>query len=196
MFNLVILGPPGSGKGKHSASLADYYGLIHLSSGELFRDEVYRQTNIGKLAEEYIIRGKLVPDTHTLRFMYNHIINYLASPAIIFDGFPRTLKQAFLMDSLMKKKGMNVKLVIGIHTSGEELLNRLRRRRKNIDRFDDKTAIIKKRMLIFKEKTFPVTEYYRQQGKYEEVSGMGDPETVFRRICLLVDQYKAHKHIL
>ncbi|MCF8327840.1 MAG: nucleoside monophosphate kinase, partial [Bacteroidales bacterium] len=114
MFNIVIFGPPGSGKGTQSANIAKQYGLVHLSTGDLFRHEIQIQSPVGKEANRYISKGQLVPDAITLRLLYKHASKHINDPGIIFDGFPRTLNQAIMLDRMMNKKGIKVNLVIGI----------------------------------------------------------------------------------
>ncbi len=190
MFNIIVFGPPGSGKGTQSAKIAEKYGLVHLSTGELFRQEIDNQTAVGQLADSYISKGRLVPDEVTLRLLYRHASKHKGSPGIIFDGFPRTLNQAMLLDRMMEKKKLGISLVIGIKVEEEELVSRIKHRSSNSERNDDREAIIHKRMEIYKEQTYPVIDYYRQQGKFENVSGMAPVETVFGRICSVIDQYK------
>ncbi len=190
MFNIIVFGPPGSGKGTQSAKIADRYGLVHLSTGELFRQEMESQTAVGQLANSYISKGRLVPDAVTLRLLYKHASRHIGAPGIIFDGFPRTLNQARLLDRMMEKKKLAINLVIGIKVQEEELVSRIKHRSSNSDRNDDREAIIHKRMDIYKEQTYPVIDYYKQQGKFESVSGMAPVETVFERICSVIDQHK------
>ncbi|MCF8217456.1 MAG: adenylate kinase [Bacteroidales bacterium] len=193
MFNIVIFGPPGSGKGTQSANIAKQYGLVHLSTGDLFRHEIQIQSPVGKEANRYISKGQLVPDAITLRLLYKHASKHINDPGIIFDGFPRTLNQAIMLDRMMNKKGIKVNLVIGIEVEEEELINRIKHRSRTSTRDDDDEKIIHNRMKIYHQQTYPVIEYYQKQGKYESISGMASVETVFQRLCAVIDQYK-HEH--
>lgn len=189
MFNIIIFGPPGSGKGTQSAKIAEKYDLEHLSTGELFRREIENQTTIGNLANSYISNGQLVPDEITLRLVYKHASRYTDSKGLIFDGFPRTLNQARLLDRMLEKRKMGISLVIGIKVKEEELINRIKHRSAGSDRSDDKEKIIHKRMEIYRQQTYPVIDYYKAQGKYEQVSGMAAVENVFQRICDIIDKH-------
>ncbi|MFW6019488.1 MAG: adenylate kinase [Bacteroidales bacterium] len=189
MFNIIIFGPPGSGKGTQSANIANKYGLIHLSTGELFRQEIQNNTPVGKEANRYISKGQLVPDEITLRLLYKHASKHINDPGIIFDGFPRTLNQAIMLDRMMEKKNIKINLVIGLKVEEEELINRIKHRSETSTRKDDAEAIIYNRMKIYHQQTYPVIEYYQNQGKYESISGMASIETVFQRLCSVIDQY-------
>ena len=189
MFNIIIFGPPGSGKGTQSANIAAKYGLIHLSSGDLFREEIKQQTPVGKEVNHYISKGQLVPDDITLRLLYKQANKHINDPGIIFDGFPRTLNQAILLDRVLKKKDIEINLVIGLEVKEEELINRIKHRSETSTRGDDKESVIQNRMKIYYEQTYPVIEYYQEQGKYESISGMASVETVFQRLCSVIDKY-------
>ncbi|MCF8331148.1 MAG: adenylate kinase [Bacteroidales bacterium] len=193
MFNLIIFGPPGSGKGTQSANIAKKFGLIHLSTGELFRYEIENGTPVGNEANSYISKGQLVPDEITLRLLFKHASKHVNAPGIIFDGFPRTLNQAKLLDRMMDKKGLKIHLVIGIKVESDELVKRIKHRSRNSDRNDDTESVIYKRMEIYRQQTHPVMDYYRKQGKFETVSGMAPVETVFQRICKVIKKYKHNK---
>lgn len=188
MLNIIIFGPPASGKGTQSAKIAENYGLVHLSTGDLFRREIENQTDIGNKVDHYISQGQLVPDNITLRLVYKHATRHNLSKGIIFDGFPRTLNQAKLLDRMLEKRNMYIHRVIGIKVNKEELINRIRHRSEMSDRSDDTEAIIHQRMKTYQEQTYPVIEYYKGQGKYKQVSGMASIETVSQRICNIIDQ--------
>lgn len=193
MFNIIIFGPPGSGKGTQSANIARKYGLVHLSTGELFRYEIENKTPVGNAANDYISKGQLVPDDITLRLLFKHASKHIDASGIIFDGFPRTLNQAKLLDRMMVKKGLEIHLVIGIKVDSDELVKRIKHRSLNSDRTDDSEAVIHRRMEIYRQQTYPVMDYYQSQGKFETVSGMAPVETVFQRICNVIDNYKVEK---
>jgi adenylate kinase len=190
MFNIIIFGAPGSGKGTQSANIAEKYGLVHLSTGELFRHEIDKKTAVGNLANSYISKGQLVPDEVTLRLLYKHASKHINAPGIIFDGFPRTINQASLLDRMMEKKNLHIDLVIGIKVEEQELVNRIKHRSENSNRSDDTEEIIHKRIEIYRRQTHPVIDYYQSQGKYQSVSGMAPVETVFERICSVIDKHK------
>lgn len=190
MFNIIIFGAPGSGKGTQSANIAEKYGLVHLSTGELFRHEMEKKTTVGNLANSYISKGQLVPDEVTLKLLYKHASKHINAPGIIFDGFPRTINQARLLDRMMEKKNRHIALVIGIKVDEQELVNRIKHRSENSNRSDDTEEIIHKRIEIYRRQTHPVIDYYHSQGKYECVSGMAPVETVFERICSVIDKHK------
>lgn len=193
MFNIILFGPPGSGKGTQSAKIAAHYNLVHLSTGEMFRKEIARNTVVGKEAHAYISKGMLVPDAVTLRLLYKHASKYLGTPGIILDGFPRTINQAILLDRMLEKKGEQIDLVIQIKVDEAELVRRIKHRSESSDRSDDTENIIHKRMEIYRRQTYPVLNYFSSRNKLESVSGMASTATVFGRICAIIDTHRKEK---
>lgn len=183
MLNLVIFGGPGSGKGTQSARLIDNYGLYHISTGELLRDHIKRETEIGKTANEYISKGQLIPDD----LMISIIEDVLDREAkdkegIILDGFPRTIPQAEALEKFLKTRGSDVHAVIGLEVPDEELTDRLIKRAEESGRSDDNPETIKKRLEVYHTQTSPLREHYIGKGKYIPIKGTGNVDDIFHSI--------------
>lgn len=183
MMNLVIFGGPGSGKGTQSARLIDNYGLYHISTGELLRDHIKRETEIGKTANEYISKGKLIPDD----LMISIIEDVLDREAkdkkgIILDGFPRTIPQAEALEEFLKSRGTDVHAVVGLEVPDEELTDRLLKRAEESGRSDDNPDTIKKRLEVYHNQTSPLREHYMGKGKYIPINGTGNVDDIFHSI--------------
>lgn len=183
MMNLVIFGGPGSGKGTQSARLIDNYGLYHISTGELLRDHIKRETEIGKTANEYISKGQLIPDD----LMIDIIEDVLEKEAkdkkgVILDGFPRTIHQAEALEEFLKKRGTDVHAVIGLEVSDDELTSRLLKRAEESGRSDDNPDTIKRRLEVYHNQTSPLREHYIGKNKYIPINGQGNVEDIFQSI--------------
>jgi len=190
MFNIVVFGAPCSGKGTQSERIADKYTLIHISTGELFRNEIKKKTKIGLLAQSYIDRGELVPDEVVLKEIYLTATKRKNNNGFVFDGFPRTLQQAQTLDKSLANKGLEVGVVVFIDVEEKELVNRMLNRSKDSERTDDSMDVITKRIKVYKEQTLPLIKYYEQQNKLLTVSGMDSIENVFSKIVDVVENYK------
>lgn len=188
MLNLVISGAPGCGKGTQSDLIIEKYHLIHFSTGELLRKEIEMGTPLGIEAGEYINKGNLVPDEMIIDIITNAIKNLCnRCPGIIFDGFPRTVKQAEALEKLMNGLGMPVSAMVELKVPDRDLINRLLIRGETSGRADDNLETIKKRLDVFKSKTAPITDYYSSLGKYHSIDGIGTMKEVFERICAELD---------
>ncbi len=196
MLNLVIFGPPGSGKGTQSVKIVQKYKLIHLSTGDLLREEIENDTPLGNRVKKFIDKGLLVPDEIVLRELYCRAMEHLDSPGFIFDGFPRTIVQAEVLDRMLKKKGFSINLVISVEVDEQELFERLRGRAQDSGRSDDSSEIIRRRLNVYKQQTMPLIHYYKEQGKIVAVNGMAPVDDVFKRISLAIDTYKKENKIL
>lgn len=181
-LNLLIFGPPGSGKGTQSKELIDRYNLVHLSTGDILRTEIASNSKLGQLAKRYMEGGGLVPDEIVISMIMLKIVENKGSAGFVFDGFPRTVEQARRLDALMREESMPITAMIALEVPVEELKRRLIERGKTGNRKDDTPEIIDNRIGIYKEKTAPVKEYYRSQGKLREVHGVGKVEDIFRNI--------------
>lgn len=183
MINLVIFGGPGSGKGTQSARLIDNYGLYHISTGELLRDHIKRQTEIGKTANEYISKGQLIPDD----LMISIIEDVLDREAkdkrgVILDGFPRTIAQAEELEKFLKSRGSDLHAVIGLEVPDDELTDRLIKRATGSGRSDDNPDTIKKRLEVYHNQTQPLREHYMKKEKYIPINGTGNIDEIFDAI--------------
>ncbi len=183
MTNFLIFGPPGSGKGTQSVKLASEFNLIHLSTGDMLREEVAAQTVLGRKVEGIMQRGELVPDEVVIQMIAERVDSNPDAKGFIFDGFPRTVDQAGALDKTLTEKNTSICKMLMLEVEHEELVKRLLLRAEVSDRPDDRdVSIIENRIKVYKEKTEPVTEYYRKDGKYLTVNGMGDIEVIFNRL--------------
>lgn len=188
MINLVLFGPPGSGKGTQSVKLQEKYQLMHVSTGDLFRKNMKENTALGKKAKSFIEKGDLVPDAVTIGMMNDKIESHPEAQGFIFDGFPRTAAQAEALDEFLNQKGTPISKMIALDVDDEELVKRLLNRGKDSGRADDQDeSIIRNRIKVYNEKTLPVASYYDEQGKFVAVQGVGTIEEIFDRLCAVID---------
>lgn len=187
MKNIVIFGAPGSGKGTQSDMLIKEYDLLHISTGDVLREQIALGTELGKIADSYISHGKLIPDDLMIDILDNTLSSHPETEhGVVFDGFPRTTKQAEALDLLLKKRNSQVDVVLGLEVEEEELIERLLNRGKTSGRSDDNMETIKKRLDVYKTQTNPLKEFYIEQGKYIAIHGMGRIEDIFERIKVIV----------
>lgn len=184
MFNLILFGPPGSGKGTQSEKLIEKYGLIHLSTGDLLRKEINNATQLGLEAKAFMDKGQLVPDEVVIG-MIDHALD--ANPqakGFLFDGFPRTVAQAEALDALLNKKHTEISLVLALEVGQEELVKRLLNRGKTSSRSDDQDeSVIRKRLIEYENKTAVVAHYYDRFSKVSIVKGEGTIDDIFAQLC-------------
>lgn len=191
MTNLILFGPPGSGKGTQAEKLIDKYQLIHISTGDLLRAEIAANSPLGIEAKSFIDNGKLVPDEVVIGMISAKLDAHPKANGFIFDGFPRTLAQAEALDKLLQAKNLAITRVLMLQVSEPELIKRLLNRGKTSARTDDQDeSIIRKRIEEYREKTFPVADYYRRQGKLAEVKGEGSIEEIFNALTAEIDKHR------
>jgi adenylate kinase len=191
MLNIVLFGPPGAGKGTQSERIIDKYDLIHISTGDLFRKHIGEGTDLGRLAQEYIDYGNLVPDELVIKMVEVKIKSHPGENGFIFDGFPRTVAQAKALDKMLAKSNMAIKLMIALEVEDNELRSRLRLRGKTSGRTDDQDdEKINTRIEVYKRETLPVAEYYQKQSKYSGINGVGRVDDIFNHICMAIDLVK------
>ncbi|MDE6330394.1 MAG: adenylate kinase [Muribaculaceae bacterium] len=184
MLNLIIFGAPGSGKGTQSAKLIDRYGLYHISTGEVLRDHIARNTPLGEIAAKYITKGHLIPDDLIIDLIRNVIDNEAKSAkGVVFDGFPRTIPQAEALKQLLAERDEGVHAVIGLEVPEEELIERMLNRGKETGRADDNLDTIKNRLDVYHNQTQPLREYYIGEGSYLAINGSGNVEEIFKTIA-------------
>ena len=183
-LNIVLFGGPGSGKGTQSEKLIDEYGLHHISTGEVLRDHIKRETELGKIAKEYIDEGQLIPDELMIQIL-DDVLEKEANdkPGVIFDGFPRTIPQAIALKDLLKKRGTDLHAVVGLEVPEEELIERMLNRGKQTGRADDNIDTIKKRLKVYHEQTSPLKEYYNTENVYIPIDGRGEINEIFNTIA-------------
>jgi len=188
MFNIILFGPPGSGKGTQSEKLIEKYGLIHLSTGDLLRKEMKEGTPLGLEAKGLIEKGQLVPDEVVIGMISAALEANPAAKGFLFDGFPRTVAQAEALDKLLSLKKTAIGVVLALRVNEEELINRLVNRAKTSGRLDDADPVIqKKRQDVYKNETLPVAAYYSQFDKVTELEGEGTIEEIFEKLCLEIE---------
>ena len=189
MFNLILFGPPGSGKGTQSEKLVEKYGLIHLSTGNLLRQEITDKTPLGMEAKSFMEKGQLVPDEVVIGMIDSALEHHRDARGFLFDGFPRTVAQAEALDKLLALKKTEIAMLISLEVSEEELIRRLLHRGKTSGRHDDiDEEVIRKRFAVYKNETSPVAEYYRKAGKFQSVNGEGTLEEIFNSLCKAIDK--------
>ena len=191
MLNIVLFGPPGAGKGTQSEKLIHQYQLVHLSTGDIFRANIKGGTELGNKAKQFIDQGQLVPDEITIGMLESEADKYPDAKGYIFDGFPRTPKQAEALDNFLTSKGTAISGMIALEVDEEELRTRLMIRGKDSGRIDDQDpAIIQKRIDVYKNETEPVRDFYMSQNKYTGINGIGTIEEIFGRLCTAIDAIK------
>jgi adenylate kinase len=189
MFNLILFGPPGSGKGTQSEKLVEKYGLIHLSTGNLLREEIANKTPLGNEARNFMDKGQLVPDEVVIAMIDSCLEHHKEAKGFLFDGFPRTVAQAEALDKLLHLKKTDIALVEILDVNEEELINRLVLRGKTSGRSDDADENVQKnRQDIYKKETLPVASYYQRSKRVVHIDGMGEIEQVFERLCTAIDK--------
>jgi len=190
MLNLVLFGPPGAGKGTQSKNLIDKYGLIHLSTGDLLRGEIAEGTELGLEAEKLMDDGKLVPDAVVIGMISHKLDANKDAKGFIFDGFPRTVAQAEALDELLLSKGSSITAMVALEVNDNELEHRLLLRGKDSGRSDDANPeIIRKRIKEYNDKTAPVADFYRSQGKFNSINGIGSIDEIFNAISEVTEKY-------
>ncbi|MCD8103050.1 MAG: adenylate kinase [Alistipes sp.] len=190
MLNIVLFGAPGAGKGTQAARLVGKYGLGHISTGEVIRDEIARSTPMGVSMEGYIARGELAPDELVIDMVADYIARRKNPVGNIFDGFPRTVRQAEEFDKLMQRHSTPVDFMLSLEVPEDVLAERLLLRGRDSGRADDSDEqVIRNRIRIYHEVTEVVARYYDAQNKYVAVDGTGTVGEIEARICAVVDKY-------
>lgn len=189
MFNLILFGPPGSGKGTQSDKLVAKCGLVHLSTGNLLREEIATKTPLGLQAMRFMDKGQLVPDEVVIGMVDSHFDKHKDAKGFLFDGFPRTVAQAKALDKLLELKKTEISKVLILDVDEEELLKRLILRGKTSGRSDDADEnILRSRQDVYKRETLPVAAYYSKANKVTHVDGMGGIDEIFERLCSQIDK--------
>jgi adenylate kinase len=183
MINLVLFGPPGSGKGTQAFYLAQTFNLVHLSTGDLLRQEIAAKTDLGLIVDDIISKGELVPDAIVIAIIESILKKPKTTKGFIFDGFPRTVPQAQALDELLKKNNSKVSVMLCLEAGKDELISRLLKRGLTSGRCDDADALtIENRINVYNEKTAPLINYYASQGKYHPIEGIGPVEIIATRL--------------
>lgn len=191
MFNLILFGPPGSGKGTQSEKLIDKYGLLHLSTGDLLRKEIANQTKLGLEAKSFMDKGQLVPDAVVIGMINSALEANPAAQGFLFDGFPRTVAQAEALDNLLASKNSGISIVLALEVDQEELVKRIQIRGQSSGRSDDSDPnVIRARLVEYENKTAPVAGHYAGVGKVVYVKGVGTIDEIFQSLCRQIDSRK------
>jgi adenylate kinase len=188
MFNLILFGPPGSGKGTQSERLISKYGLKHLSTGDLLRSEIAGQTPLGLAAKSFMDKGQLVPDEVVIEMISSALDNNPQAHGFLFDGFPRTTAQAEALDKLLTQKGTAIAIVLALQVGQTELIKRLLNRGLTSGRTDDvNEEIIAARIAEYEKKTAAVADHYRKYDKVVYIHGEGDVDEIFDSLSKEID---------
>ena len=190
-MNIVLFGMPGSGKGTQANFIKIKYNLTHISTGDVFRENIKNNTELGKLARSYIDSGKLVPDKLTIKLLEKKIEENINSKGYIFDGFPRTIDQGIHLDNFLFKKNLSIDLTISIEVDEQILINRILKRGVDSGRADDQDrSKIKKRFDEYSQKTSVLIKFYKEQNKFFSINGEDSINQVKDRLTMLIDKYK------
>ncbi len=188
MYNLILFGPPGSGKGTQSEKLVEKYGLVHLSTGDLLRAEINKKTPLGIEAKKLIDKGQLVPDEMVVGIIDNRLEENKEALGFLFDGFPRTVSQAISLDKLLEYRKMAILSVIALDVEDDVLVKRILNRGAISGRSDDlDEEVVRKRFSVYHDSTEPVAAYYRNKNNLTSIQGGGTIEQTFDAICKQID---------
>lgn len=192
MKNIVLFGPPGSGKGTQAKRLVDKYDWVQLSTGDMFRFNIKNETELGKIAQSYMDKGELVPDEVTTNMLKAEVSKHQDAKGLIFDGYPRTTDQAEALDTLLKEiLNEEVDICLALEVEDECLIKRILERGKTSGRTDDANEeIIRNRIKEYYQKTDEVSQHYRQQNKWITIDGVGEIEEISQRLMDVIDQLK------
>jgi len=190
MLNIVLFGPPGSGKGTQAEKLIEKYKLIHISTGDLLRSEVSQGTKLGMEAKKIMDAGELVPDEIVIGMIQKKLEEHKEGPGFIFDGFPRTVEQARELRKSLTDYDERITMVISLDVPREELVQRLVKRGQDSGRSDDNEETINNRIDVYERQTVPVTYYYDKMHKHVPVDGMGSIDQIFKRIVKAVEGFE------
>lgn len=188
MINIALFGPPGAGKGTQSRMLLEKYKLTYISTGDMLREEIANDTDLGRQAKDIINKGGLVSDDIIVQIIENKIKMNPDSNGFLFDGFPRTVPQAYILEGLMLRMNTSLSCMIALDVPKDELISRMMERSKRENRADDKMEVIQHRLEEYENKTIPVANFYKELEKFHSVNGLGDLDTVFDRIDGIVQK--------
>ena len=187
MLNIVIFGAPGSGKGTQSERIVEKYGIDHISTGDVLRAEIKAGSELGAVAKKLIDNGQLIPDALMLDILAAKLDTLAGGKGVIFDGFPRTIAQAEALKVMLAERGQEVTAMIELDVPEEELMTRLIRRGQESGRADDNEETIKKRLVVYRDQTAPLKEWYEKEGKRCYINGLGELDRIFADIVSAID---------
>jgi adenylate kinase len=189
-MRIILMGPPGAGKGTQATGIAEHFGIPAISTGDIFRSNVSEGTELGRKAKEYMDAGEYVPDEVTNLMVRNRIDEPDAEPGFLLDGYPRTLAQVEELDGMIKYTGHELDAVVCLTVDGEELIQRLLQRAETDGRSDDTEEVVRRRQELYLEQTEPLIEVYRDRNLLIEVDGMGEVDEVSQRIFAALDEVR------
>lgn len=191
MLNIILFGPPGAGKGTQSEFLIKKFGLLHISTGDLLRNEIAKETELGLMAKMFIDKGELVSDEIVIEMIKSKIASSNGVKGIIFDGFPRTVAQAEALDKLLEEHKTPISGMLALEVDNNELIARLLKRGEMSGRSDDQDiSIIENRIVVYHKKTAPLIDYYNKQNKFYPVKGIGTIEEIAQNLCEVIKEIK------
>ncbi len=188
MLNIVIFGAPGSGKGTQSERIVAKYGINHISTGDVLRAEIKNGTELGQTAKSYIDQGQLIPDSLMIDILASVLDSFKDSKGVIFDGFPRTIAQAEALKKMLAERNQKVSIMLDLEVPEDELMTRLIKRGQESGRADDNEETIKKRLIVYHSQTAPLIDWYKQEGTYQHIQGVGTMDAIFNDIVAAIDQ--------
>lgn len=188
MLNVILFGPPGSGKGTQAKKIIEKYGLIHISTGDLLRSEVAAGTQLGKQAKDIMDKGELVSDEIVIGMIKKKLMEHKSGNGFIFDGFPRTVEQARALRNALTDIDERISVMLSLEVPREELVKRLENRGKEEGRSDDNLETINNRIDVYEKQTIPVTYYYEKMHKHVPVDGIGKIDQIFKRLVKVIDK--------
>lgn len=187
MIRLLLIGPPGAGKGTQAAQLAQHFEIPAISTGDIFRENVRNETPLGLEAKAFMDRGEYVPDTLTNALVRDRLNQQDAIIGFLLDGFPRTIDQVTELDYILDESGKKLDVVVQLTADGEELLRRLSGRAIEQGRSDDTPEVIKRRLNVYEVQTAPLIDVYASRGLVAKIDGLGDISEVTSRIIEALD---------
>ncbi len=188
MFNFILFGPPGSGKGTQSVRVAEKYNFAHISTGDIFRKNIREKTTLGLRVQNIIEKGDLVPDELLIEILENAMDQQKGVKGFVFDGFPRTLQQANDLDRMLKNRNEKVSLVLALDVNDEEIIGRLLKRAQIEGRKDDTKEVIENRIDIYNKQTQPLIDFYKGKNKFQSIYGIGGVDEIFTGICKIINE--------
>jgi adenylate kinase len=188
MLNIVIFGAPGSGKGTQSERIVKKYGVHHISTGDVLRAEIKKNSPLGQTAQTFIEQGQLIPDELMISILSNVLDGLKESKGVIFDGFPRTIAQAEALKKMLAEREQEVSVMIDLEAPEDVLMERLINRGKESGRADDNEETIRKRLNVYHTQTAPLIDWYKAEGKHRRVKGFGDIEDISVDVYQCIDE--------
>lgn len=181
-MRLILFGPPGAGKGTQAEAISETFSLPHIATGDIFRNNVKNETDLGRQAKKYMDKGELVPDDVVIAMVKERISRGDAADGFLLDGFPRTVSQAEALDEALSADGTSIDAVLRLLVDDEELTARMLKRAEEQGRSDDTREVVETRLRVYRDETEPLVDRYRRQGVLHEIDGKGSIDAVRERV--------------